>query len=140
MITSLPFKQKLPEKALYAELAARHGHYCPMSTLGLRLGWLVSPLFLNADLTASYHARTCAVDGLCLSLGEEKFSVSDRGEHVLKMAMREVLWEISFRPQTLELAASYRLLTEAAQQDLLEQLRQAPSDDLVHVQRNEVTS
>lgn len=120
----------LPDSNLYEELATLHGHYCPMSTLGLRLGWAVRDMLKVDGLRAAYHARTCAVDGLCLALGQADLPIENSGEHVLTLEADGRSWRVALRPETLTLAASYRDLSDPDQLTLLESLRRTPSVEL----------
>ena len=130
----------MPPTHLYTELAARHEHYCPMSTLGLRIGWAASRLPDAAALEAVYLSRTCAVDGIALALDLQAIEVEERGVHCLQLhAGGQGGWRIELREETLRLAASYRDLPgEAEREALLERLRQAEESDLLVVQRLEV--
>jgi len=122
----------LPDAALYEQLAERHGHYCPMSTLGLRLGW-EARTFTGVVETITYAARTCAVDGICLALGLESLPTAEEGLHQLQIVSdgREI--RIGLSPYAMELAASYRTLDEEGQQRLLQQLRQLPGERILSI-------
>lgn len=128
--------KELPDPRLYAELAVRHGHYCPMSTLGLRLGAVARPLVTGAD-QLSYAARTCAVDGICLALDLTSLSVSGDGEHRLDIYRSEDQLHIGLLPRALELAASYRHLSANEQEGLLETLRMMPASELIFIRVEE---
>ncbi len=56
---------------LFLRIRARHGHYCPMSTLGGRLGAAALSALGSAagELTACYHTDTCAADGIAVATG-----------------------------------------------------------------------
>jgi len=86
MITSLP--------ELFRQIHDRHGHYCPMSTLGGRLGLaaLQSLQSLGVEceaLTAVYQIDTCAVDGIAVATGclpdEGRLVVRNVGRHRLEL-------------------------------------------------------
>lgn len=126
----------IPHKQFYADLADRHGHYCPMSTLGLRIGWAARRRLQGSAHQAIYLARTCAVDGIRLALKDSELQVEERGNHQLRVADREARWLIGLRPETLQRAASYRNLENAAAQlRLLEELRDAAEEDLLLIER-----
>jgi formylmethanofuran dehydrogenase subunit E len=124
----------LPAPQLFVDLAARHGHFCPMSTLGLRMGW-AARLRLTGDLLiATYFAPTCARDGIRLALNCETLQFEEQGRHLLCFCDNDSQWEIELLPQSLELAALYRSLTSDAERDcLLEQLRSADESSLMKI-------
>jgi len=105
--------------SLFDEIYQAHGHRCPMSTLGGRLGYAARASFPEKDvltLMVLYYARTCAVDGIRMAIsgleeGENLF-VDDRGEHRLlvfpKGSYRGI--EVCLREETLERAAEFRRL------------------------------
>lgn len=98
------------DRSFWEALLRLHGHRCPMSILGARLG-LAALEQLGGDrrggrLSARYLHRTCALDGIQLAtsctLGNGNLEVEAQGEH------RLVLWD----PQTRDQARVR--LTEAA--------------------------
>ena len=111
--------ENLPSPEWFNEIYRRHGHRCPMSTLGGRLGW--AALQRCADPRSSglrgifFHA-TCAVDGIAvatgLSLATGTLSVRDVGRHTLVLRDRSRNWELelSLRPEALAIAGRYRRL------------------------------
>ncbi len=116
---------------LYRQLAERHGHYCPMSTLGLRLG-LELVRRLRADAAGSwqltYRARTCAADGIALALEASsvpaELQVEPLGQHLLLCVAvdgREL--SLGLSAEALQLAAGYRELAADAQPGRLELMR-----------------
>ena len=127
------------QKTVYQELALRHGHYCPMSTLGVRLGEAALSLMgdgVESEWNFCYLAQTCAVDGLRLMLEgevpEAALQVLNRGEHRLECRDsrgRQVLLELS--GPAVALAAGYRHLSEGDQAQRLEWLRDAPREQLI---------
>ncbi len=124
----------LPAPQLFVELAERHGHYCPMSTLGVRLGWAALRRLESELQGATYFMQTCARDGIRLSLNFEELQVEEQGRHLLHFADRSTQWEIELLPKTLELAASYRLLDSDTERDsLLEGFRSAEESTLMKI-------
>jgi formylmethanofuran dehydrogenase subunit E len=73
-------------------LARFHGHRCPMSILGARLGMAarrhVGRHGENGDVRAVYRNRTCALDGIAAvlgtTLGNGNIEAVPAGEHVLE--------------------------------------------------------
>ncbi len=123
---------------LYNELAQRHGHYCPMSTLGLRIGLEVVRLL--ADETAGwqfcYRARTCAADGISLALEQSTLSselrIEQQGQHLLLCNAsdgREL--SLGLSEEALQLAAQYRELDDVEKPQHLERLRTVASEKLI---------
>lgn len=149
----------LPPLSLFDEIRRIHGHFCPMSTLGGRLGYAAKArLNSGAPVQAEYFIATCAADGIRVATGCEpangSFQVSDRDRHALWLtdaAGNGVLAEL--RDETLTLAGGYRTLDLALERDrptlsateliqrsaekdaflhqLLQQLRQLPDDELM---------
>jgi len=102
---------------IFARIYAAHGHRCPMSTLGGRLGMAVKQAlgaFPDEQLRALYRSRTCALDGIALVLGcsEENglLRVQSDGRHRLEAALpgRRIAAELT--PFALQLAGTYRQL------------------------------
>jgi formylmethanofuran dehydrogenase subunit E len=117
----------LPPATLFVALAAKHGHYCPMSTLGLRLGWAAGKRLAAPLASASYAAATCAADGIRLGLATELLRVEDQGRHLLScFDAGGENWRIEISAAAMELAATYRTLDTADEREaLLAQLRSA---------------
>ena len=123
---------ELPAPQLFVTLAERHGHYCPMSTLGLRLGWAAMKILNSGIQEATYFAQTCAGDGIRLVLKFDALQINEQGQHLLRVIDEDSHWQIEILPETLELAASYRLLdTDSARDRLLEKLRTADESRLL---------
>lgn len=127
---------------LFLRIRARHGHYCPMSTLGGRLGEVaLSALGDSAGaLTACYHIDTCAADGIAVATGclpeEGRLTVDNDGRHRLELwgtAGRGVRVELT--AMALERAAACRKLLDAGgtADAVLAGLRSAPADELMAV-------
>ncbi len=132
---------EIPE--LFLRIRQRHGHYCPMSTLGARLA--EAALLALGDgqegLRACYQMETCAVDGIALVTGclpeEGRLEVDPQGRHRLLLTDSggtQVAAELT--PAALERAAACRRLLDAgdpAAEAALADLRQAPLAELVIV-------
>ena len=129
----------MSDSSLYAQLAERHGHYCPMSTLGLRLG-LEAVQRLAATAPTSwrlcYQARTCAADGIALALEKSSLltdlQVEQQGQHLLHCRSadgREL--SLGLSAVAMQIASQYRNLEEAGQLQQLEMLRSVAIEDLV---------
>lgn len=110
----------LPPAELFGEIYRRHGHRCPMSTLGGRIGWAARqrcPDLRSPGLRGIYFHGTCAVDGIAvatgLSLATGTLSVRDAGRHTLVLRDRSQGWELelSLRPEALTVAGRYRRLS-----------------------------
>lgn len=117
----------LPPFELFAEIYRRHGHRCPMSTLGGRLGFAARrrlPAALAAgELHAVYHIDTCAVEGIRCATGcgesEETLEVRPEGAHRLTLVERGTGRgvEAVLRSETLALAGTYRQMDEALERE-----------------------
>jgi formylmethanofuran dehydrogenase subunit E len=120
---------------IFQRIYTRHGHRCPMSTLGGRLGMAALAaleMAAGSELLAVYEIDTCALDGIIETTGcqldDGSLRVDARGAHALRLAaadgrsVRTVL-----RPHALKIAGEYRRLD-----DLYEQQRSAgaPADEL----------
>jgi len=111
------------EPDFFEALALLHGHRCPMSIFGARLG-LAARAALSAApgqrLAARYLHQTCALDGIQLAtrctLGNGNLRVDPRGEH------RLLLWveggavgvEARLTAAALEQGRSYGSLRDRA--------------------------
>jgi formylmethanofuran dehydrogenase subunit E len=101
---------------IFARIYARHGHRCPMSTLGGRLG-LAAIKWLGEDageLQAVYCNRTCAMDGIAEVTGcsEENGSLTAKsdGRHALILKSPRASVEVELTAEALEMAGRYRSL------------------------------
>jgi len=101
---------------IFARIYRRHGHRCPMSTLGGRLGlaamkWLGDSV---SEVQAIYSNRTCALDGIAETTGcsEDKGSmvVKSEGRHVLILKADQASVEVELTAEALEMAGRYRSL------------------------------
>ena len=129
----------MAESELYQQLAERHGHYCPMSTLGVRLGEEALRHLTRlpqSDLDLCYLARTCAADGIRMvfeSAGYDKdFTIEPLGQHRLRCLLaggKELSLQLS--AEAMQLAAGYRDLDKDEQPKRLELLRTIAAERLV---------
>ncbi len=101
---------------IFARIYARHGHRCPMSTLGGRLG-LAAMKWMGAsagDLRAVYSNRTCALDGIAEVTGcsEEAGSlvIESDGRHALTLSSEQASIQIELTCEAQEMAGRYRSL------------------------------
>jgi formylmethanofuran dehydrogenase subunit E len=127
---------RLPDAELFLELVRRHGHFCPMSTLGVRIGWAAQQHRVGEIHAAVYLMRTCAVDGIQLVLKDETLDIVERAQHQLIVHDDESWLLIALRAETLRMAASYRQLSDPAMQEaVLQQLRTIDEDRLLQITR-----
>jgi formylmethanofuran dehydrogenase subunit E len=151
---------EVPPFALFAEIYRRHGHRCPMSTLGGRLGFAARRHFAaeSPRLAAVYRIATCAADGIRQAIGgEAALEVREEGEHRLTLTdLDSHTWvELELRAEALTMAGEYRQQAEdfdvaragltpaevlawqermtALLDGLLQQLRTLPDADLLTI-------
>ena len=113
----------LPPESLFAEIYRIHGHRCPMSTLGGRLGFAARErLAGTAPFSATYYISTCAADGISVMTDCKKADGSLRiveGErHALWLKSHDgdgIFAELSSK--ALKLAGDYRALDQALQEE-----------------------
>lgn len=113
----------LPPDQLFAEIYRIHGHRCPMSTLGGRLGFAAQErLGGEQPSAATYYIATCAADGISVMTGCNKADGSLRvvaqDRHALWLEGhdgRGIFAELS--GNAMELAGDYRALDQALQQE-----------------------
>ena len=107
---------------IFARIYARHGHRCPMSTLGGRLGMAAMKLFGagEGELKAVYSNRTCALDGISETTGcsEEagNLTVKNDGRHSLQLQTSEAVIEVELTELAMEMAGRYRMLCNRLEQ------------------------
>ena len=101
---------------IFARIYNRHGHRCPMSTLGGRLGlaamtWLGDS---SGELQAVYSNRTCALDGIaevtCCSEEHGSLVVKSDGRHALILKSPQASIEVELTIEALAMAGRYRSL------------------------------
>jgi formylmethanofuran dehydrogenase subunit E len=101
---------------IFAQIYARHGHRCPMSTLGGRLGLAAIKIAddCTATLQLTYCNRTCALDGIAVVTGcsEEAatLKVKNDGRHALTVKMADKLFELELTAAAMQIAGRYRSL------------------------------
>jgi len=104
---------------IFQRIYARHGHRCPMSTLGGRMG-LAAMTTLGPQPVESLEARyahdTCAVDGIEVTTGcsrdNGRLTVAPLGAHALSVYAGERGVTVSLRDRALEIAWRYRKVDE----------------------------
>jgi formylmethanofuran dehydrogenase subunit E len=109
----------LPPRQLFAEIYEIHGHRCPMSTLGGRLGFAARQRLAGREpLTATYYIATCAADGISVMTGCSKATgtlrIVPQERHALWLQDadgRGIFAELS--RQALHLAGEYRTRDQA---------------------------
>lgn len=98
-----------------------HGHRCPMSTLGGRLGLAARRALAGEGLQATYSIRTCALDGIAVTTGcreaDGSLQVDEIGRHRLTVAAGGNAVTVELRPAALEIAGRYRQASEALERD-----------------------
>lgn len=101
---------------IFARIYARHGHRCPMSTLGGRLG-LAAKKWLGDSvdvLQAVYSNRTCALDGIAEATGCTEAAgtlvVKSDGRHALTLTRSQTVVEVELTAEALAMAGRYRSL------------------------------
>ncbi len=150
---------------IYARLYARHGHRCPMSTLGARLAMAaLAALEENGEpLRGRYFTRTCAIDGVLevtgLSEADGTLEIRPEGRHALRLERGWLAVEVELTPAAARLAGEYRRFgyeieagwddldeaerrrrqarREAYLDALLPRLWQAPDEELVFFRRED---
>jgi formylmethanofuran dehydrogenase subunit E len=101
---------------IFERIYARHGHRCPMSTLGGRLGLVAVEAAggYSDDLRLSYGNRTCALDGIAETTGcteeDGTLVVNNNGRHALQMTTSEGSVELELSDEAMALAGRYRAL------------------------------
>ncbi|NCP02110.1 MAG: hypothetical protein GW861_01875 [Deltaproteobacteria bacterium] len=129
---------RLPDAELFQKLARRHGHFCPMSTLGLRIGWAARRLVQGTLRDAVYCMKTCALDGIQLALDLKDLPLRESAQHRFILHDDGGWLQLALRAEALQLAASYRQLADPVMQDaLLQQLRTLDEDQLLNVTRSQ---
>lgn len=107
------------DREFFEAIYARHGHRCPMSTLGGRLGRAAAAHVDSLRRRAVYHIDTCALDGIRVATGCHEIRVVDEGRHVLDLVDdrngRGV--RVALRPEALAIAGEYRRLDDALDRD-----------------------
>lgn len=111
---------------LFEEIYRRHGHRCPMSTLGGRLGYAAFRHLAagpEENLLALYHIRTCALDGIGVATGctlaAGNLRVREEGRHALTLVRRQDGGgvEATLREEALAIAWEYRRVCEVLERE-----------------------
>ncbi len=108
---------------IFARIYARHGHRCPMSTLGGRLGLaaLEAAGGCNEGLHLVYSNRTCALDGIAetTACSEEdgNLVVRNDGRHAMQVKNNELSMEVELSAEALQIAGRYRSLCNRLEQN-----------------------
>lgn len=118
---------------IFARIYTRHGHRCPMSTLGGRLGLAAMKRLgdHDGDLQAIYSNRTCALDGIAEATGCSEASgtllVKSDGRHALTLQSPRAVVAVALTDEALAMAGRYRALCNRLEQgwDDLEPQEQA---------------
>ena len=113
---------QLPPAELFAQIAHRHGHRCPMSTLGGRLGFAARRRLPAGAVRGIYFADTCAVDGVLAAAGcsrqDGSLQMHDEGRHALVLLSDPAAAvAVELRPRALEIAGEYRRSSAALERD-----------------------
>ncbi len=137
------------EPGFYDLLTRLHGHRCPMSILGARLGAAAVEALAPAPgvrLQARYHCQTCALDGIQLATGctagNGGLRLEPGGRHLLVLGTedgaRTVAVELT--EAALDRGRTYARLrdrvgtdpaVEADMVEILKELETAPTPELV---------
>ncbi len=140
-------------------LARLHGHRCPMSILGARLGLAARRALApepGVKLRARYHHRTCALDGVQVTTGctpgNRNLEVVPGGRHRLELGVEEGPFRVAaellpgalergrrwseHRRAALELpeGSEERARREALAEEILAELASAEAARLVRVE------
>jgi formylmethanofuran dehydrogenase subunit E len=120
-----------------------HGHRCPMSTMGARLGLaaMAALCVTKADqflVEGHYYSRNCALDGIQFTtgctLGNGNFSFEDHGRASLVLRMRDesrcVTVSVS-EPALARLAEHKRRKTELLEEKAISGLPRAMEIDAI---------
>ena len=107
------------DREFFEAIYTLHGHRCPMSTLGGRLGRAAASHVDSLRRRAVYHIDTCALDGIRVATGCRKVRVIDEGRHVLDLvdARNGRGVRVALRPEALAIAGEYRRLDDALDRD-----------------------
>jgi formylmethanofuran dehydrogenase subunit E len=133
----------------YAFLKRLHGHRCPMSILGARLGLAarerVGRHGEDGDVAAVYYHRTCAIDGIQAALGttsgNTNIEVRPEGIHRLEAVnkTKRMYVTVSLTEEALSRGREYGELRrsggdKARMEEILKGLEAAPESELIMVE------
>ena len=151
-----PANSAPPEPEMCAFLERFHGHTCPGSLMGLRLG-LAAKEALNAKgkITAKTFLHACPVDGIQVAtgttLGNKSFNLEDRGEMYLiltdstsgkqvetrltekAMTKGKSFRDLSEKSRDLAAGSPERLSLEKEIEAVLDWFRTAPDNEVVTI-------
>jgi len=125
---------------LFLRIRARHGHYCPMSTLGGRLGEAALGALggVSGELHAHYYIDTCAADGIAVATGclpeDGRLTMRPDGLHRLDLRGEDgVGVRAELTPTALERAAACRKQMDNGEDadEVLAALRTSPAAELI---------
>jgi formylmethanofuran dehydrogenase subunit E len=149
------FQQPPSAGDFFTFLARFHGHRCPMSIMGARMGLAARAVVGyhredgGGDVRAIYHHKTCAVDGvmaaLGTTLGNNNLQLLPEGEHLLEARnlATGVAVKVELAPQALELGRRYSTLkrsntsTPEELEAILLELEKATDEEVVILTRLE---
>lgn len=105
---------------IFRRIYVRHGHRCPMSTLGGRLGLAAMralAVTAEVELVAVCETDSCALDGIAETTGcqlaDGRLSVEPKGVHALRLtAPGRRAVRVALSPLALDIAGRYRRLDE----------------------------
>lgn len=132
----------------WAKLAWIHGHRCPMSIMGARLGHAASLRVgrhgKGVDVTALFMNRNCALDGIMATLGttpgNQNLKVDPRGLNMLEAANDETgaRVRVTLTEEALSLGKRYAELRksgggEVEREEILQKLQSLPETEVVEV-------
>lgn len=137
-----------PSDNFYDLLARLHGHRCPMSIMGARLGLAAAAAVgrhgKDGDVTALFMHRNCALDGIQLALGTTlgngNIKVDPQGLPLLEATNADTKKRVrvTLTERALALGKRYGELRragtgDAERQEILLTLQLAPDADVVEV-------
>jgi len=129
-------------------LARLHGHRCPMSIMGARLGYAAAARLgrhrEKGDVTATYMNRNCAIDGVMLALGTTpgngNLKIEAKGLNLLEAVNDEsgLRFRLTLTEGALALGRRYGELRRAQageeeREEILVRLQIAPEEEVVEV-------
>ncbi|TLN09690.1 hypothetical protein FDZ71_09980, partial [bacterium] len=144
-----PITTPSEREEFYALLKRFHGHRCPMSVLGARLGLAarerVGRHGEDGDVAAVYYHRTCAVDGIQVALGttsgNTNIEVRPEGIHRLEAInkTRRMQAVLSLTDEALRRGKEYGDLRRSGgdpekMEAILKGLEEAPEAELIKVE------
>jgi formylmethanofuran dehydrogenase subunit E len=147
VLSTVMTSNKVPAD-FYEFLLRLHGHRCPMSIMGARLGLAararVGVHGIDGDVSATYMHQTCALDGIMAALGttpgNNNIAIDPKGLHCLEAINKNlgVRVRVVLSEEPLALGRRYGELRRAAtgkneQEELLKTLETMPDNEAVEV-------